>query len=332
MCYGYDGNSALDRSLAERGVQRRTVLRGSLAAAAGAGLVAAGVAGAVPAVADGRHDHDHDHGRGRGRRRSVPKDDISIQLWTVRDDLSGDGAPGYDATLQAIADFGYPKVELALGYFGRTAAQLREFYDSIGVRPTSSHDGISADQASLDAKIENALTLGQKYIVVPFLDSSSADEWRTWAEQMNEEAELARSAGLRYGYHNHAHEFTTDLGGGLRPWDILTGELDKRLVHLEIDIYWAVTGGINSGEGVDDPEGFTLDVIRAARQRVRQYHVKDRDPATGDMADLGTGMIDFGRIFDKHQAEEYIVENDTPDVTPLNTAEVGYNYLRRLRF
>ncbi|MFG1674651.1 sugar phosphate isomerase/epimerase family protein [Micromonospora sp. NPDC049282] len=113
---------------------------------------------------------------------------------------------------------------------------------------------------------------------------------------------------------------------------MLTEELDPRLVHLEIDIYWAVTGGINSGEGVRDPEGFTLDVIRSAPQRVRQYHVKDRDPVTGDMADLGTGMINFARIFRRHQVLEYIVENDTPDVTPQQTAAVGSRYLRRLTY
>ena len=30
--------------------------------------------------------------------------------------------------------------------------------------------------------------------------------------------------------------------------------------------------------------------------------------------------------------EQYIVENDTPDVTYLQTADVGYDYLRRIRF
>ena len=62
-----------------------------------------------------------------------------------------------------------------------------------------------------------------------------------------------------------------------------------------------------------------------------QYHVKDRHADSGDMADLGTGMIDFSRIFRAHSVLEYIVENDTPDVSPLRTAEVGYNYLRDLR-
>ncbi len=314
MCYGFDGDAALDRSLAAKGMGRRSFLRAALAATAG---VAAAGAGAAPAMAGLR-----DTGLSM-----VPPGLVSIQLYSVRAALSG--SPGFDETLRRIAAMGYPKVELA-GYYGRTAAELRGFFDSIDVSATSSHDGISSDAQALEAKIQNAVTMGQSYMVVPYLNSTSADDWKRWAEQMNQEATAARAAGLRYGYHNHAHEFTMDLGGGLRPWDVLTTELDPALVHLEIDIHWAVTGGIGSGQS--DPEQFTVDVIRAARQRVLQYHVKDRNPDTGDTADLGTGMIDFARIFRAHSVSEYIVENDTPDVTPLQTADVGYDYLRRLRF
>ncbi|MEU6711294.1 sugar phosphate isomerase/epimerase [Nonomuraea sp. NPDC046802] len=298
MCYGY-------------GPSRRSLL------AAGLGLGAAAFAAASPAAAAATPHHP-------GKNR-IPHDQISIQVYTLRDDL----AQNYDATLSYLAEIGYPKVELALGYFGRTAQQLRAFLDGLGIRSTSSHDGISPDDAALDTKISNALTLGQSYIVVPYLNSTSLDEWKGWAERMNVEAAAARSAGLRYGYHNHAHEFTTDLGGGKTPWDVLMSELDPRLVHLEIDLYWAVTGGV--GRGASDPVGFALNVIRRAPQRVLQFHVKDRH-LDGDMADLGTGTIDFRRIFDKHQVKEYIVENDTPDVTPRRTAEVGYRYLRKLRY
>jgi sugar phosphate isomerase/epimerase len=298
MCYGY-------------GPSRRSLL------AAGLGLGAAALAAASPAAAA----HPHPPG---GRRR-IPPGQISMQLYTVRDDL----AKNYDTTLEYLAEIGYPRVELALGYFGRTAQQLREFLDGLGIRATSGHDGISPDAAALDTKIQNALTLGQRYMVVPYLASDSLDQWKTWAEQMNVEAAAARRAGLRYGYHNHAHEFTTDLGGGKTPWDVLTAELDPRLVHLEIDLYWAVTGGV--GRGARDPVRFALDVIRKAPQRVLQFHVKDRH-LDGDMADLGTGTIDFRRIFDKHRVEEYIVENDTPDVTPEQTSRVGYRYLRKLKF
>lgn len=319
MCYGFDGDGAIRRSLAERGLSRRAAIRTALSGAAGAGLLAAGLG--APAA----------HARPRAFRRDmVPPGLISIQLWTVREALWNE--PGFDETLRTLADIGYPRVEQALGYFGRTAKELRDFYDSIGISATSSHDGISDSEGALHTKIDNARTLGQDHMVVPYLDSSEKADWQRWAERMNQEAEVARSAGLRYGYHNHAHEFTTDLGGGETPWQVLTSELDPSLVHLEIDIYWIVRGGIESGDGVTDPEGFAIDTMRAAPQQVLQYHVKDRHAHDGDMADLGTGHIDFARIFRAHSVREYIVENDTPDVSPQRTAEIGYSYLRDLRY
>ena len=63
----------------------------------------------------------------------------------------------------------------------------------------------------------------------------------------------------------------------MTPWDVLTERLDPRLVHLEVDLYWAYTGGVNTGAA--DPLAFANDVIRSAPQEVRQYHVKDRHGA-----------------------------------------------------
>ncbi len=321
MCYGYDGHAALDEAGERQGIGRRSFLTAAAGVTALGTLALAGGGSAAAAVAAPASV------TGPIGRRPVPAGLISIQLWTVRADLAQD----YDATIAYLADAGYGRVELALGYFGRTATQLKAFYDSVGIWPSSSHDGISGDQAALETKLANAVTLEQAFIVVPYLASDDPAQWRTWAQQMNLEAEAAKAAGLRYGYHNHAHEFLP-LANGERPWDILTSELDPSLVHLEVDLYWAVTGGIQSGDGVADPTGFAIDVIENAPQKVRQYHVKDRDPVTGDMSDLGTGMIDFPRIFAAHRVAEYIVENDTPDVTPEQTARVGYAYLRNVRF
>jgi len=60
--------------------------------------------------------------------------------------------------------------------------------------------------------------------------------------------------------------------------------------------------------------------------------VKDRDRTTGDMCDLGTGVLDFPRIFRSHEVEEYIVENDTPDFKEAATANTGFRYLEGLDF
>jgi sugar phosphate isomerase/epimerase len=319
MCFGFDGEGALRRSLEEKGASRRSLFRGAAAGVAGAAVLGSGLA--APAEAAKGHGHGH------GSRRSVPHDKISIQLYTLRDAMGG--SPGFDTVLTRLAQYGYEKVEFA-GYYGRTARQIRDQLDGLGIRASSSHDGISADSAALRTKLENAVTLGQKYVVVPYLNSSSLSDWQTWADQMNAEAAVAGRYGLRYGYHNHAHEFTIDLGGGLTPWEVLTSRLDRKLVHLEVDLYWAYTGGVNTGAA--DPDRFAIDVVREAPQEVRQFHVKDRDAGNGDMCDLGTGVVDFPRIFRSHTVEEYIVENDTPDVTPLTTAAVGHLYLDHVRY
>lgn len=310
MCFGFNAPAALKRSLEQKEVGRRGFLTGAAALGATIGLAGMGVAPAIAAPTG---------------RRPVPPGLISIQMYTLRSIMNGEGV---DQTLAALADYGYTKIELA-GFYGRTAEQLRGTLDSLGITPSSSHSGMSASPAALETKLADALTLGQSYINVPYLVSSNGDDWRRWADQMNEEAAAAAAVGLKYGYHNHAHEFTTDLGGGLTPWDVFTSRLDPSLVHLEVDLYWAVTGGV--GVEAKDPIQFAIDTIAQAPQETLQYHVKDRD-LSGDFADLGTGAIDFSRIFSAHRPKEFVVENDSPDVTPLQTAEVGFNYLRKLRF
>ncbi len=335
MCYGYDGEAALRESLERKGASRRGLLRGAVAGAAG--VTALGAAG--PAMAGGsKHGpgHGHGHGHGHWRRKEVPTDLISIQLYTLRSAMDTDA--NIKLMLDQLAKFGYERVERA-GLYTYTAAQFKAELDARGIWASSSHDGISADAASLNKKLDDANTFRQKYINVPYLNSPNKSDWQLWAEQMNTEAAIARRRGLRYGYHNHAHEFTIDLGGGETPWDVLTSELDPRLVHLEVDLYWAYAGGVNTGAA--DPVAFANDVIRSAPQKVRQYHVKDRHGVDapllygqepGDMADLGLGVIDFSAIFKKHQVEEYIVENDTPDFRPAATASAGFRYLEGLEF
>lgn len=339
MCFGHDGDRALRESMEKKGASRRTVIRGAIAGAAGAAALGVGPGGAAPATASGkRHDdkgHD-DKGHGHGRKREVPTDRISIQLYTLRAALTEDTQ--IKLVLDQLAAFGYERVERA-GLYSYSAAQLKALLDERGIWASSSHDGIAPDAAALNKKLDDANTFGQKYVNVPYLNSTSKADWQLWAEQMNTEAVAARRRGLRYGYHNHAHEFTIDLGGGLTPWEVLMSELDPTLVHLEVDLYWAYTAGVNRGE--TDPLAFANEVVRTAPLHVRQYHVKDRhgsdatalyNQQPGDMADLGLGVIDFSAIFKKHQVEEYIVENDTPDFAPVATASAGFRYLQGLDF
>ena len=281
-------------------ISRRSMLRG----AAGAAL-AVGAAGALPGVAAAEGATGH-----WGLR--VPKDKISIQLYTLRSILETD----LEGTLDALADIGYRKVELA-GTYGRTAEELAKILRRYRLSSTSAHVGIDGD---LNKVVADAKALRNTYVVVPYVNLPTIAEWVSFTERLDAASKVLRKAGLRLGYHNHAHEF--QVLEGKRPYDVITKGTSSRDVHLEVDLYWAVTGGV-------DP----VDVFRRNFPRVRQYHVKDRKP-DGGFADLGKGTIDFRRIFREtwhHHVDEYIVENDEP-VDALVTAEVGYKYLRDLRF
>ena len=167
MCFGYDGEGALRRSLEEKGASRRSLFRGAAAGVAGAAVLGSGLA--APASAHAGRGGGHG-----GGGRSVPHNKISIQLWTLRDAMGGQ--PGFDTVLTRLAQYGYEKVEFA-GYHGRTAQQIRDRLDDLGIRASSSHEGISTDAAALHTKLENAVTLGQRYVVVPYLNSNSLSEW-----------------------------------------------------------------------------------------------------------------------------------------------------------
>lgn len=296
-------------------LNRRQLLAAGAAAGAAATLAVPGSASA-----------------GGGSHGRVPRDRISIQLYTLRNQLSAD-LPG---TLAALRSYGYTRVEHA-GFVDRTPAAFRAALDAAGLRATSGHVGIPQpfDAAVWQQRLEEANIVGNHYIVHPFFGQGAngpirdAAVYRAFARDLNKAGALARRAGLEFGYHNHQAEFLRQNGTDRTGFDILTDETDPRLVHLEVDLFWA-------WRGASDP----VDLIREHRGRIKQVHVKDLD-VSGSFTDPGAGLIDFGRIFE-HSREaglvEYIVERDDAGVPPrttadaLNTARVGYDFLAGLRF
>jgi len=262
----------------------------------------------------------------------VPRNQISVQMYTLRDAAAAD----LEESLEELAEIGYTRIEHA-GFVGRTAAQYRAALDAAGLKATSGHVGIpqpfNAD--TWQRALEDAAIVGNKFIVHPYFGFGpngpirDGRVYRAFAEDLNQAGELARKAGLSFGYHNHQAEFFRQDGGNRTGFDILTSNTDPRLVHLELDLYWA-------WRGAADP----VDLFRKHAGRVKQVHVKDLNANAG-FEDPGAGLMDFGRIF-RHADEagivEFIVERDdagTPPRTPdqaLDTARVGYDFLKELRF
>jgi sugar phosphate isomerase/epimerase len=306
-------------------VDRRGFMRGVVATAAVA-AVGGPAALATPALAA--------EGRGQDKGR-VPLDQISIQLFTLRQQLAID----FEGTIAALHEIGYTRVEHA-GFVGRTVAQFKAVLDANDIVSTSGHVLIPQpfDPAAWSASLADANTLGSTYIVHPFFGinfgtgevTRTTAPWQAFARDMNQAGQMAQDAGLQLGYHNHNWEFFRLTDDPSRTaFDVLADETDPDLVHLELDLFWAT-------RGARDP----VDLIKQNKGRILQYHVKDMNQA-GSFADPGQGLIDFARIFEHSKragAVEYIVERDDAGSPPrqpadaLTTAEVGYDFLAAIRF
>ena len=109
MCTGHDDTAGREEVAR---LTRRGFLR---TAAATAAVVGTSSALAAPALAQEGSAGSQGHSRHR-----VPRDQISIQLYTLRDQLAID----LEGTLQALADIGYTRVEHA-GFVGRTVTSSK---------------------------------------------------------------------------------------------------------------------------------------------------------------------------------------------------------------
>jgi sugar phosphate isomerase/epimerase len=253
--------------------------------------------------------------------RSLPPhlSHIGLQLYTLRSLTSKD----LDGTLAKVAAIGYDEVEFA-GYFGRTPEQIRALLAANHLKSPSTHVGLPANDDAWKKVVDDSKTIGHEWIVVPSLDNArrvTPDDWARVADRFNHLAAIAKSAGMRFGYHNHNSEFAK-VGDGTA-LDVLISKSDPALVDFEMDIYWVVKGG-----------GDPFDLIKRYPGRFPLMHVKDATPAPElRMTDVGSGIIDFRKIFalDHTSGMKHIfVEHDEPS-DPIVSATNSYKYLASVK-
>lgn len=249
---------------------------------------------------------------------------VGLQLYSLRDDARRD----LERTLADIAAAGYRDVELLGSFrnFDTAPARVRQMLDRNGLRAPSTHvSGNALDD--LERQLDDAQTLGHQYLIVaslPIQGTPTLDDYRRWADRLNEAGRRARSRNVWVGFHNHAGDFT--LVDGMVPYDLLIERTDASLVRMQLD-----TGNIAMAGR--DP----LDYIKRFGSRYWSFHIKDvpRLGATSD-TDLGKGVIDFRRLLasiDDIDRKLLFVEQETyPSGTPLESVRRGYAYLSALEF
>lgn len=245
---------------------------------------------------------------------------VGIQLYTLRDLIFKDPR----GVIQKVAAIGYKELE-SFGYnngkyFGLTAKEYADLVKQNNLTHPSAHYGL-ANLSSWDQAVEDAITAGQKYMVLAYLadnDRKTIDDYKKHAASFNTAGEKCKKAGLQFCYHNHDFEFK-DMGGGQIGYDVLMKETDPNLVKFEMDIYWITKAG-------HDP----IQMFKQHPKRFPLWHVKDMDKTEKkSFTEVGNGVIDFKKIFGKAKdsgMEHFFVEQDI-SADPMASIATSYKYI-----
>ena len=263
---------------------------------------------------------------------------IGVQLYSVRNLMKSD----FEGTITKVATIGYKEVEFA-GLFNHSPKDVRAILDKNGLTAPSSHVGYDVVEKHWPETIEAAKIIGQSYIVCPGIPDDlrkQPDGYKRIAEQFNKAGEASNKADIHFAYHNHTWEFQpSPLLGGKRPYDFLLDSTDPKLRNMEMDLCWAAVAG-------QDPVSY----FHRYPGRFPLVHVKDMkklpkpaddntvltklDTLKDDMTDVGSGIIDWKKIFasaDIAGIKHFIVENDWPKDAFASLTN-SYTYLSKLRF
>ena len=248
---------------------------------------------------------------------------VGIQLYSLRDDARRE----LERTLANIAAIGYKDIELlgSMNNFGMPAARLRAVLDQNGLAAPSTHVSGNA-LADLDRQLDDALTLGHEYLTVaslPIEGERTVDDYRKWADRLNEAGRRARERKVWIAFHNHANDFGSP--GGIVLYDVLLEATDPDVVRMQLD-----TG--NTAMAGRDPQHY----MNRFGSRYWSFHIKDvpRMNASHD-TELGAGAIDFKRLFrsiERIDEKHLFVEQETYPGAPLDSMRRDYEYISKLEF
>jgi sugar phosphate isomerase/epimerase len=244
---------------------------------------------------------------------------VGIQLYSVRDEMKADPL----GTLKQVAQMGYKHVEHAnyidRKFYGYAPAEFKKILNDLGLSMPSGHTVLAPKHWDAGKKeltdawkytVDDAATLGQNYVISPWLDQSlrnTRDDLMRSMEIFNKSGELCKKAGMKFGYHNHDFEFSQKFDNE-SVYDIMLKNTDPDMVMQQLDIGNLYNGGANAAE-----------VVKKWPGRFESLHVKDEIKAEGghekfESTILGKGIVNVKEVIDLCKKSggtfHYIIEQE----------------------
>ena len=238
---------------------------------------------------------------------------VGLELYSVRNECKAD----FHGTVEQVAKIGYQGVEFA-GYWGLSAKEVRKMIDDNGLVTCGTHTQFADLQPDkIDATIEFNQTIGNKFIICPYMTGKTRAEWLAHAKMFNDLADKLAPLGLFTGYHAHKHDF--ELIEGQSAWDIFFGNTKKEVI-MQLDTS-------NCRDGGADP----VEVLNRYPGRVRSIHIKPN--GGGPEAIIGEDKVNWDGVFEfcehRGHTEWYVVEHET-SAHPVETVRRTFAKLKEL--
>jgi sugar phosphate isomerase/epimerase len=246
---------------------------------------------------------------------------IGLQLWSVRADMNADP----EGTLRALGEMGYSYVEASYAdgrFYGMEPEAFTALVEENGMQHISSHiggepptdDNYDEVMAWWKRAVDAFERAGVDYMVQAYMPQSafeSLENLQRWADLYNTVGRMCNERGIRFGFHNHAIEYS-EVEGQVA-YDFLLENTDPDLVFYQLDLYWIQEGG-------KDP----IDYFNRYPGRFLMYHVKDREEVGG------SGQMDFRPAFENADLaglRYVIVEVEQYNYDPLESVRISLEYL-----
>jgi sugar phosphate isomerase/epimerase len=249
---------------------------------------------------------------------------VGLQLFTFFNTIDND-VPG---TLQKISDIGYKEIESAFskkgGYYGLKPKEFAALVQDKGMSWKSHHvlgapfkmppgakmptaaDGkpitlpvVLNLRDNMQQIVDDIAEAGIPYLVCANTPTATLDEIKSSIDVLNKTNEACKKANITFAYHNHDMEFKTV--DGKIPYDLL---LSETALQMELDLAWVTKAGLDPVKLFNEHKG-----------RFELWHVKDIDKDFKGPQPVGTGIVDFKRIFANASTagmKHFFVEHDMP--------------------
>lgn len=255
---------------------------------------------------------------------------LAVQLYTLREHTKS--AADFASTLEKIAAIGYPAVQLsAVGAMNGDspavdAKEARRLLDANGLKCVATHRSWDRLLSNTSEEIDFHKTIACDYVAIGGIPGSyehTFDGFRRFLEDSRPVITKLKEAGIRFGHHNHSHEFYRPEIHGPTLEDLLINEGGGDL-FLELDLYWIEHAGLHCER-----------ILERCHGRVPVIHLKDKEVIHGKnetrMAPIGEGNMDWDSILPACRAAGvnwYAVEQDECFRDPFDCIQSSFTFLR----